>query len=295
MVADKRSNYGLLHGLRKLLLNIKALLPFFIFKLKGKSNKSVDSKLVLIISFPRSGTHALASMINHDEIGLHYYGEFFIFNQWSKIVEHLNRFIPFFSWRYFLNTRRQKKNWVHYRFENTSLDPEETIRKMLLFPGTHTIKIFPEHLKLETLERIIEEFKPHVLFLRRNHLDRYVSLKKANATGKWHKVDSSSVEIEVNEPELARYVENYQTFYRQVLTIARKSNCQILDLEFKDLQDPNKVIEIQKFVSLNNNPGLESLPKHPTTTKMDKASISQDKFLEKVGKKISDFDFVSAS
>lgn len=294
-MADKRSNYGLLHGLRKLLLNIKALLPFFKNKVVGRTNQPVDSKLVLIISFPRSGTHALASMINHDQIGLHYYGEFFIFNQWSKIVEDLNRYIPFFSWRYFLNTRRQKRNWVHYRFEKTTLNPANTLRKMLLFPGTHTIKIFPEHLRLETLEDIIKEFKPHILFLRRNHLDRYVSLKKAFSTGKWHKVDSSSVEIEVDETELAKYVESYKLFYSNVSVVSKSAGCQILDLEFKDLQNPDKVTEIQKFVSLATNKGLDTLPKHPTTTKMDKATISQDRFLVKVGKRISDFDFVSIS
>lgn len=292
-MADKRSNYGLVHGLRKLLLNIKALLPFLLIKIKRANSKPAKSKLVLIISFPRSGTHALASMINHDQIGLHYYGEFFIFNQWSKIVEHLNKYIPFFSWRYFLNTRRQKRNWVHYRFEKTTLSPEHTLRKILLFPGTHTIKIFPEHLHQETLARIITEFQPHILFLRRNHLDRYVSLKKANATGKWHKVDSSSVEIEVNEAELSKYIEHYNQFYRDLKSTAKSSNCKIMDLDFKDLQNPDKVLEIQRFVALEGNNGLESLPKHPTTTKMDKASTSQDKFLARVGKSLSDYDFVS--
>ncbi len=94
-------------------------------------------------------------MIDHPGIGLNYYGEFFIFNQWSPIVENLNKSIPFFSWRYFLNTRRQKRNWEHYRFEKTSLDPIKTIEKILIYPGTHTIKIFPEHLSMETLTKIV--------------------------------------------------------------------------------------------------------------------------------------------
>ena len=232
-------------------------------------------------------------MINHKEIGLNYYGEFFIFNQWSVVVEHLNKYIPFFSWRYFLNTRRQKRNWVHYRFERTTLDPVKTIRKILLFPGTHTIKIFPEHLHLDTLNQIIKEFKPHIIFLRRNHLDRYVSLKKANATGKWHKVDSSNIEIKVNPAELDKYVREYIEFYSAVKKAALDSKCEILDLEFKELQNPNKATEIQEFVAIYGNRGLETLPKQPTTTKMDKASISQDKFLSESGKKHSDYDFVS--
>ena len=292
-MANERSNYGFKHGLRKLLINIKYLVPFLLNRIRKTSPVAGNSKLVLIVSFPRSGTHALASMINHKEIGLNYYGKFFIFNQWSVVVEHLNKYIPFFSWRYFLNTRRQKRNWVHYRFERTTLDPVKTIRKILLFPGTHTIKIFPEHLHLDTLNQIIKEFKPHIIFLRRNHLDRYVSLKKANATGKWHKVDSSNIEIQVNPAELDKYVREYIEFYSAVKKVALDSKCEILDLEFKELQNPNKATEIQEFVAIYGNKGLETLPKQPTTTKMDKASISQDKFLSESGKKHSDYDFVS--
>ncbi len=267
------------------MLNVKHLTMY-----QPKSKKHPESKLVLIISFPRSGTHALASMINHDQIGLHYYGEFFIFNQWSKIVEHLNRYIPFFSWRYFLNTRRQKRNWTHYRFEQTTLDPFKTIEKIMAFPGTHTIKIFPEHLQLETLKKVISTFHPHILILRRNHLDRYVSLKKANASGKWHKVNSSDVQIEINDAELQNYVKNYINWYTEVKNAS--TGCQIMDIEFNQLQDPNITSQIQKFVSLNGA-GLDSLPKVPTTTKMDKSSKIQDDYLAAHNKKHSDFDFVS--
>jgi len=294
-VANERSNYGFKHGLRKLLLNIKSLSSYILIKIKRKSPVAGNSKLVLIVSFPRSGTHALASMINHNQIGLNYYGEFFIFNQWSPVVEHLNRYIPFFSWRYFINTRRQKRHWVHYRFEKTTLNPIKTIEKILLFPGTHTIKIFPEHLHLKTLEKIIQKFQPHIIFLRRNHLDRYVSLKKANASGKWHKVDSSSLEIEVNASELDKYIQDYKKFYNSIKTFALASKCEILDLEFKELNNQQKVEEVQKFVAIYGNKGLDTLPKQPTTTKMDKASISQDKFLAKVGKRIEDYDFASIS
>ena len=286
-MAKAKSNYGFRHGLRKFLLNVKHLKMY-----QPKSKKHPKSKLVLIISFPRSGTHALASMINHDQIGLHYYGEFFIFNQWSKIVEHLNRYIPFFSWRYFLNTKRQKKHWMHYRFESTTLDPIKTIEKMLAFPGTHTLKIFPEHLKLETLQKVITTFQPHILILRRNHLDRYVSLKKANASGKWHKVNSSDVQIEINDAELQKYVRDYIDWYTQVKRTAQAGNCQILDIEFKQLHDTATTSKIQEFVSLDGV-GLDSLPKAPTTTKMDKSSKIQDDYLALHKKQHSDFDFVS--
>lgn len=285
-MASEKKNYGFAHGFRKFLLNCKYLLKY-----QPNAKKNESSKLVLIISFPRSGTHALASMINHEKIGLNYYGEFFIFNQWSKIVERLNKYIPFFSWRYFLNTRRQKKVWTHFRFEKTTLDPLKTIEKILIFPGTHTIKIFPEHLKLETLKKLIAKYQPHIVILRRNHLDRYVSLKKANASGKWHKVNSSETEIEVSDAELQNYVQNYIDWYTQVKNCAIESNCQIMDIEFKQLHDPETTKKIQEFVA-NSDEGLDSLPTAPTTIKMDKSSKAQDEYLALHNKKLSDFDFV---
>jgi hypothetical protein len=286
-VAAAKSDYGFRHGLRKFLLNIKYLLKY-----QPNSKKHPDSKLVLVISFPRSGTHALASMIDHPGIGLNYYGEFFIFNQWSPIVEDLNKSIPFFSWRYFLNTRRQKRNWEHYRFEKTSLDPIKTIEKILIYPGTHTIKIFPEHLSMETLTKIISKFKPHIVILRRNHLDRYISLKKANATGKWHKVNSSDVEITINDSELQRYVDQYIDWYGKVKRAAFASDCQVMDIEFGQLHDAATTQSIQKFVAVNSH-GLDSLPKAPTTTKMDQSSRIQEEYLALHNKKHSDFDFAS--
>ena len=286
-MAEAKSNYGFQHGLRKFLFNLKYLIKF-----QPSSKKHPKSKLVLIISFPRSGTHALASMINHDQIGMHYYGEFFIFNQWSPIVEYLNRYIPFFSWRYFLNTRRQKKHWMHYRFESTTLDPLKTIDKILAFPGTHTLKIFPEHLKIETLQKIISGFQPHILILRRNHLDRYISLKKANASGNWHAVDSSNTHIEIVEHELTKYISNCVDWYAMVKKSAVSNKCQIMDIDFAQLRDSETTTKIQEFVSIDGV-GLDLLPKAPTTTKMDKSSKIQDDYLALHHKQHSDFDFAS--
>jgi hypothetical protein len=286
-VASAKSDYGFQHGLRKFLSNVKYLLKY-----RPTAKRDPKSKLVLIISFPRSGTHALASMINHDKIGMHYYGEFFIFNQWSPIVEYLNKYIPFFSWRYFLNTRRQKRNWQHYRFEQTTLDLFNTLEKMLAFPGTHTVKIFPEHLHIDSLQKVIAKFQPHILILRRNHLDRYISLKKANTSGKWHEVNSSDIQIEVNDAELNRYISKYIDWYTKVKQTAVVNGCQILDIEFKDLHNAEVTTQIQKFVSFDGS-GIDQLPKAPTTTKMDKSSKIQDDYLAKVNKRHSDFDFVS--
>jgi hypothetical protein len=276
-----------MHGLRKFLLNAKDL-----SKLNRKVIKNPDSRLVLILSFPRSGTHALASMIDHKEFGLLYYGEFFMFNHWSPMVERLNKFIPFFSWRYYINNRRQRRKWTTFRFEQTTLDVLKTLDAMLAFPGTHIVKLFPEHLHLETLEQVLSKYKPHVIILRRNHLDRYVSLKKANASGKWHKVNSSEIQVDIDKKELMHYVNKYDDWYKKVKKSAH--GCPILDIGFEKLHDAATVSKIQEFILLDKK-DVNSLPKSPTTTKMDKSSKLQEDFLTASNMSLADFNFVEIS
>jgi hypothetical protein len=283
-VATAKKNSGFIYGTRKFLLNTKALIHF-----QPTINKDPNSKLVLVLSFPRSGTHALASMIEKPEIGLNYYGEFFMFNHWSQIVEKLNRKIPYFSFRFYINSRAQKRKWTLYRFEKTSLDVFKTIDATLTFTGTHIFKLFPEHLKFETLEEIIRKYQPRVIYLRRNHLDRYVSLKKANASGNWHKSNSTDVQIEINDDELMHYKNKYDDWYKKMKAVT--SNCQVLDINFAELHNESTTRRIQEFI-LGNTEGLTALPKEPTTTKMDKSSKLQDEYLAGKGMHYTDFDFL---
>ena len=198
---------------KKLFINLKALLPYLRNKVK-KDSQSANSKIIFIFSFPRSGTHALGSLLTNDSVGFHYYGEFFIFNAWHRNIEKLNHFYPFFSLRYHLNLKKQRSHWKYMRFGETTLNPRKTIKAMSKIPGTHIIKIFPQHLTNKELDQLLYEFKPDVIMWRRNHLDRYVSHRKANATGIWHKTPTSDVEIEIDQNQLDAFISDYTDFYQ---------------------------------------------------------------------------------
>ena len=111
---------------KKALLNIKAL-PKYFYTRYIKKPQPVKSKIVFVVSFPRSGTHAIGSLLSNEEVGFRYYGEFFIFNAWNSQIERINRFYPFFSLRYSLNLRKQRKAWKYFKFETTSLDAHRTM------------------------------------------------------------------------------------------------------------------------------------------------------------------------
>lgn len=274
---------------KKLLLNIKSLVPFLIRLVKRE--EPVNSKLVFVLSFPRSGTHAIGSLLSNESAGFKYYGEFFIFNAWQKTIEQINHYYPFFSFRYHLNLKQQRKAWEYDKFEKTTLNAFKTLREIKRIPGSHVIKIFPQHLSDPLLQALIAEFKPHIIFLRRNHLDRFVSHKKANASGKWHTAPSSDLVITLDPEEFNTYIEKYTDFYRRYATYAPSVGCKTLDVGFDDLRDPVKVREIQKFAALDGFQDWDILESAPTTVKQDKSSKVQDDFLAQIGKKRSDFDF----
>lgn len=275
---------------KKALLNLKAL-PKYFYTRYIKKPVPVKSKIVFVVSFPRSGTHAIGSLLSNEKVGFRYYGEFFIFNAWNSQIERINRFYPFFSLRYSLNLRKQRKSWKYYKFETTSLDAHRTMAAIQSLPGIHIIKIFPQHLSDPTLQSIIKEFKPHVIFLRRNHLDRFVSHKKANASGKWHTASTSDVVINLDPREFEKFITNYTEFYTDYLHFAKEQSCPILDVDFVDLQNPEKVREIQKFAQFDDFSDWDQLTLVPTTVKQDKSSKVQEDFLAEIGKDISDYNF----
>ena len=275
---------------KKALLNIKAL-PKYFFARYIKKPQPVKSKIVFVMSFPRSGTHAIGSLLSNEEVGFRYYGEFFIFNAWNSQIERINRFYPFFSLRYSLNLRAQRKSWKYLKFETTSLDAHRTMSAIQSLPGIHIIKIFPQHLTDPVLQSIISEFKPHIIFLRRNHLDRFVSHKKANASGKWHTASTSDLVIDLDPQEFDKFIANYTKFYNDYYHFAKSQGCSILDVNFADLHNPEKVREIQKFAQFDGFSDWDKLTLAPTTVKQDRSSTVQDDFLAKIGKDHSDFEF----
>ena len=275
---------------KKALLNIKAL-PKYFYTRYIKKPAPVKSKIVFVVSFPRSGTHAIGSLLSNEKVGFRYYGEFFIFNAWNSQIERINRFYPFFSLRYSLHLRKQRKSWKYYKFETTSLDAHRTMAAIQSLPGIHIIKIFPQHLSDPVLQSIIAEFKPHIIFLRRNHLDRFVSHKKANASGKWHTASTSDLVIKLDPREFETFITNYTKFYNDYLYFAKEQGCPILDVDFVDLQNPEKVREIQKFAQFDGFSDWDQLTLAPTTVKQDKSSKVQEDFLAEIGKEISDYNF----
>ena len=285
--------------IKKFLVNVKLLRPYLIYKAKGSPKSTAKSKLVLVMSFPRSGTTALASILTQPGTPFTYHGEFFAFNYWNKGIEKITVRYPFFSWRYYLSFHQQKKRWKYYRFEETSLDSLKTIDALMQVPGIHVIKVFPNHLYDESLQKIIAAYKPHILFLRRNHLDRMVSHRKANKSGTWHGVSTDDQVVEISPTDLNEHMDKFIKFYEDHLKFATEQGCKILDINYANIFEPEVTKSILEFMDWEGSKTVQNLNVAPKTLKQDTKQLSQDLFLKKlsesgINKSIEDFDFVKA-
>jgi LPS sulfotransferase NodH len=269
------------------------LLPFR--KLISKSKTNTGSRFVFVISFPRSGTTALGSLLQQPSAEINYHGEFFALNHWNKTLREISKFYPFFMRRYFVGYLLQKRKWRYYQFEHLKLNPDKALSALAKVPGTHVFKIFPFHIYDQSLEAAIKKYKPDILFLRRNHLDRLVSHKKAMATGVWHGVSTASVEVEIDEKQLNKYMADYQNFYQKMKLCADSISAKVLDVEYETLFNPGNIEMVMEFI-LADPKKVANLNVKPRTLKQDASDASQQTFLQKISsngvkKEISDFNF----
>ena len=242
-----------------------------------------------MISFPRSGTTALGSLIEQSETEVNYFGEIFCGGFWNR---KRSRYFPFFPIRYRLGILLQRKKWS---FSSLQLNPDKILFTLADIPGTHVMKIFSDHLNVRMLESVMEKFKPDILFLRRNHLNRLVSLKKVKATGRWHGINTESVEIEIDEKELNDFIVRTEDFYHKIYQCASSNRLKIMDVEYEKLFDPDIISEVLNFI-VGDPEKVKRVSLKPRTLKQDPGNAIQQSYLSKVSndsvkKTISDFHF----
>jgi hypothetical protein len=99
--------------------------------------------------------------------------------------------------------------------------------------------------------------------------------------------------IDLDPREFETFIKNYSKFYSDYLHFAKAQGCQILDVDFVDLLNPDKVREIQKFAQFEGFSDWDKLTLAPTTVKQDRSSKVQEDFLVKTGKSHKDYEFMA--
>ena len=97
--------------------------------------------------------------------------------------------------------------------------------------------------------------------------------------------------IDLDPREFDTFITNYTKFYTDYFHFAQAQGCSILDVDFVELHNPEKVREIQKFAQFEGFSDWDKLTLAPTTVKQDRSSKVQEDFLAKTGKTHVDYEF----
>lgn len=280
--------------LKKRLQNLKMFRKYLIRQILPRK-AGEKSTLVFLVTLPRSGSTALGSLFESVGPPFHYYGEIFGFNQWPKSIERITFHYPFFSSRYLKGfLRKKKEGTVPDKFETSGLKAEKVLRSVEKTAGIHVFKIMNYHFPPKRLDSLIAEFQPKVIFLRRNHLDRFISTKKAQATGKWQSYNTDADLIEVDEKSLLHSIAKNTEFYDEIRQCCLSNRIEWLDLDYSEVFAQPTLQKILDFAGAQTPRG--NLLSLITTKKQDNKHLSRETFLQNLcaqgsNKTLADYDF----
>lgn len=129
----------------------------------------------------------------------------------------------------------------YLRYLSSISDPNAIIcSKISLFQLEH-------HIKNKTIQfrNIISKPNTKIIILKRNLLDVYVSLKKANETKKWGWVDTTNIKININPEEYMKWYSETNELYDNLITNLISLNKSFITVNYEELNmintDLNKV------------------------------------------------------
>lgn len=173
-----------------------------------------------------------------------YYGELIGLTSWTPDLGIVLRRHPIFGLRLLRAVRAQRKNWKPYAFEAGRLDLQKLLGTFSSTSGLHVAKVFWDHLSDDTLARALEELRPTVIFLRRNHYDRLVSHLLAIQNNAWHGRTYADSNVEISEGLLRQYADDYFDWYRRTRLLCDELGLRTLDIAYEDLIVPGALQEI---------------------------------------------------
>ena len=215
--------------------------------------------------------------------GVHYYGELFGAYSSRKEIGIITPRYPIFGLRYVQIFLRQRRTGSQHPFalEEVGIDCNRVFRAMSDTAGVHVVKIFPRHVTWDTLEKVLEEIRPHVIFIRRNHRERALSLERAKASGKWARQAYGEQEVEITESNLKDFQSTTENWYRNAKMTACRLGLSIDDVDYRDLLNPAELRELVSHITEIPSTQLSDDELRPSTTKQGKDEPVTDFQFEK--------------
>ena len=95
-------------------------------------------------------------------------------------------------------------------------------------------KIFPGHLEIPKLERIIEKLDSSVVILKRRPIDMFISLCKAQKIKEFTTKDTTNVDIELDADRYISYHKNLKKWHDEYKRISLKYINKVISIDYED-------------------------------------------------------------
>jgi len=192
---------------------------------------SDKNELITCISLPRSGTTFILSelrKINELNINLE------IYNPTVDLMSMINK-------KYINFIDIENKNAFEIIDSLLNISKEKYILHKIF------LQFFKDYKNNENIFSIINKSN-YIIFIKRNFLDIYISLKKVKISNKWGLIDTSDIKIHFDIKEFKTYEKNYKEWFHYI-----KQKCIELDKPFITI-DYDELMVIQ-----NDNDRLQHI------------------------------------
>lgn len=253
---------------------------------------------ICLISIHRTGSTYMLDLLNgHNQIVAH--GE--IFNPYQVYIRDFQKFLPKLSNHYNLNIKRRGShhliNLIHrdpINFINFLSDVDAN--KQIIFKLSH------DHLKWkQVMESIVHNVNIYKVFLLRNPIDAYISLKKARNLNKFKMEDTTDFKISLDVQDFLNFYTNRKLWFQQIEKELLKSHQNYIIFQYEDLISIQKsegdrgvlsyiLNRMQNIFGIDFQEPQKNV--HTNLVKQDRSKIRSEKvnnyedFMEKVSKNI---------
>ncbi len=167
-------------------------------KSKAQPNKEIEIKFIFVLSQPRSGTSALMKLVSNSDSKFISLNELFYGYMPRGSFEFLKTRFPWIS-KEFSDPSSIEENHF-FDLMNSNVHQIMThINEVAHFQNyIFLIKVFPGHLDNKVLLKILSEFRPAIITLKRAMIFTLVSELKAKKNRSWAFKDNSNINIDID-------------------------------------------------------------------------------------------------
>jgi hypothetical protein len=219
-----------------------------------------QKRFVFLISQRRSGTNAFLDLVCSSNKSFVRGGELFS----GHSSEEINQIVQEkFSWVNDLKNSEDKRTSIRIKYqEKMNTEAPELLNFLseneMFQNKIFLVKIFPDHLSLESLGIVLKAYGLHVIFLRRRMIYSYISLLKAQFTKNWWGMDYSSQKVELDEKRAQDYIEKSDRWFIQTQDLVSSIEIPSVNFTYEEIfETANETLSLGKF--LKNFAGSEIL------------------------------------